>query len=516
MRIRNYTRIFVLFWVNICAPWQTEAQTTQNLKNVKHIAQILFENYHQYRENTLQDRRFKHDDIQPLLQKAEEQYGFQVKQIGKSIENRSIHLVRIGEGEIKVLLWSQMHGNEPTATAAIFDILNFFGRNDELNEMKATLLQNVSLYFIPMLNPDGAARFSRYNATGIDLNRDARRLSSPESELLKHIRDSLDADWGFNLHDQGRHHATKNNNPATISFLAPPFNARRSTNATRQDAMQLIAELYKVLSEYIPDHIGRYYDGYNALAFGDNIQKWGTRTILMESGAYPNDPERQFVRKMNFIALLSAFVSIAKKNYEKYSISTYKSIPRNRAVLKDVRLKNLTYKLLDTEITTDITINRIERQYNKNRDFYYEGSIQNVGELFMYHGHDDVDCRGLRAEFGNVCEQEYHSMAEIKKIDFKSLLLKGYAHLRLRSTSYEPQNYVERPQKRPSSPRFSPFPCHILLNDAKTSNWINLDENPSLIIYKDNKVKYILLNGFLYDPSQGKPEKYIYNGLIYR
>ncbi len=515
------SNIFIktLGFICICVIFipKIKAQTDLKSKNVKEIVRILLQNYETYREDSLQDRRFKHGDIQVLLQKAEKEYGFEVKQIGKSIENRPIHLVRIGKGKTSVFLWSQMHGNEPTATGAIFDMFNFFGQSNEFDALKTEILESTSLYFIPMLNPDGAERFSRHNATGIDLNRDARQLASPESQLLKHIRDSLNADWGFNLHDQGRHHATKNNNPATMSFLAPPFNGARAVNQTRQNAMQLIAELYGILSEYIPEHIGRYYDGYNPRAFGDNIQKWGTATILIESGAYPNDFERQFVRKMNFAALMGAFISIARKNYEKFSVSTYKNIPSNRSVLKDIRLKKLTYTLFDTDITTDITLNRDEIQYNQNRHFYYRGSIQEVGELYMYQGHDDIDCTGLRAEFGKVFRREYESIEAMKELNFKSLLLNGYTAVRLRIKPKTPQNYIELPSKNNIEiPDFSPFPCHIVINDADEPQFVNLGENPSFVIYKGQEVKYILLNGFLYDPNAGEPEKFILNGLIYR
>ena len=53
----------------------------------------------------------------------------------------------------------------------------------------------------------------------------------------------------------------------------------------------------KVLSDFIPGHIGRYSDDYEPRAFGDNFQTWGTSTILIETGGWKGDPEKQFLRK---------------------------------------------------------------------------------------------------------------------------------------------------------------------------------------------------------------------------
>ena len=61
-----------------------------------------------------------------------------------------------------------------------------------------TLFEHVTLYFLPMVNPDGAERFKRRNFYDIDLNRDASRLQCPEAVILKSVFDSLKADFGFN------------------------------------------------------------------------------------------------------------------------------------------------------------------------------------------------------------------------------------------------------------------------------------------------------------------------------
>ena len=57
--------------------------------------------------------------------------GFDVSKVGESFEGREIHLIRIGSGSDKILLWSQMHGDEPSATPALFDMLHYLVRARE-------------------------------------------------------------------------------------------------------------------------------------------------------------------------------------------------------------------------------------------------------------------------------------------------------------------------------------------------------------------------------------------------
>src|SRR5690625_6536606 len=87
--------------------------------------------------------------------------------------------------------------------------------------------------------------------------------------------------------------------------------------------MKLIALLRDSLHAEIPDRIGVYDDTFEPRAFGDNIQKWGTSTILIESGGYPDDPEKQYLRQLNFITLIKSLESIMTGSYQAKTTEEY-------------------------------------------------------------------------------------------------------------------------------------------------------------------------------------------------
>ncbi|MGS0528185.1 hypothetical protein ACU8V7_26245 [Zobellia nedashkovskayae] len=92
----------------------------------KDLTTLLYDTYKTYKEPSLNKRRIKHFDLYPLIEKYRKNAKFKVSRVGTSIEGRPLSLISIGQGETDVFLWSQMHGDEPTATQAIFDIFNFF------------------------------------------------------------------------------------------------------------------------------------------------------------------------------------------------------------------------------------------------------------------------------------------------------------------------------------------------------------------------------------------------------
>jgi Zinc carboxypeptidase len=363
------------------------------------IAEKLFDKHSKFKEIALKRRRFVHADILPLINKFKNEPRFSVSKIGESFEGRSINQIKVGDGPTKVLLWSQMHGNEATATMAIFDILNFFAEKTEFDEFKEEILKNCSLYFVPMLNPDGTEKFIRRNALFIDLNRDALRLQSPEAVLLKKLQNDLKPDFGYNLHDQSPHYAVGDTGrQTTMAFLATAYNEAREINPIRKRSMQLIVQMNRDLQKFIPNQIARFSDEFEPRAFGDNIQKWGTTLILIESGGYAGDPEKQFIRKLNFVSILTSLNSIANKSYEKESIDEYLSMPENNRELFDLLIKNATANINGKKIILDIGVNLEEVPANSLKKFVVKSNIEDLGDLSVFHGIKEIDATGLEVQ----------------------------------------------------------------------------------------------------------------------
>ena len=266
--------------------------------------------YLKIKEDNLNGRWITFSDIEPLLRVFKNYYDLEI--LGKSEENRSIYKIKIGTGSKKILIWSQMHGNESTGTKAVFDLLNYFHQYKK-DAFVQSILNSCTIVIVPMLNPDGAQNYTRVNANKIDLNRDAVDRKAKESKLLRALLDEFQPDFCFNLHDQRTIFGVEGSkNPATISFLAPSEEETRAITEGRIETMNVIVTMNSLLQKVIPNHIGRYTDEFYPTATGDNFQKLGFNTILIEAGHYPNDYKREEVRKFNFYALLQGIYHIAQ------------------------------------------------------------------------------------------------------------------------------------------------------------------------------------------------------------
>lgn len=353
----------------------------------------ILKSYHTFSTDSITNRLFKHRDLIKLLESFHSNPLFFIRRLGQSFEGRSINLIKAGNGPIKVLLWSQMHGNEPTATMALMDLLNFMG-NKFQNDIRDNILKHCTLYILPMLNPDGTEIFERRNAQKIDINRDFHAQQSPEGRLLRTLRDEIRPQFGFNLHDQtSMWSAGSSGNPATISVLAPPYDESLSVNDIRYKAMQIIAEINETLQDIIPEHVGRFEDEYEIRAFGDNFQAGGTSTILIEAGGYGEDIEKQYIRKLVFIAIIQGLGSIATQSFVNKKEKDYFAIPNNKLHHFQILLRNCKLKLNGQSYSTDIGL-IVKESINEDLNSLTQTfSIGDIGDLSNRFAYQDIDCQ---------------------------------------------------------------------------------------------------------------------------
>jgi hypothetical protein len=293
----------------------------------------------QHRVDAITSRRFTHEAYWAAIQPSISSGALRSEEIGRSLQGRPIRSVTFGTGPTTVLLWSQMHGDEATATMALADIFRFLAvaTSDPLRER---LRERLTIVFVPMLNPDGAELFQRENAAGIDINRDARQLATPEARALKSLRDRIRPHFGFNLHDQGaRVLAGPRGRQVGIALLAPPFSEDRSYNDVRSRARLVAAVIAQTLGQEIGGRMARYDDTFNPRAFGDLMQQWGTSTVLIESGALFDDPEKQRLRALNVAGLLAALDAIATGDYTRADPGAYEALPGNRGGASDILVR---------------------------------------------------------------------------------------------------------------------------------------------------------------------------------
>lgn len=264
---------------------------------------------------------------------------YSLDKIGTSVDQRPIYALTIGQGERRVLAWSQMHGNESTSTKALIDLIGYL----ETSPHGKDILSRLTLKVILQLNPDGAHAYTRVNANGVDLNRDAVAQTQPETQALMALFKTFKPDFCFNLHEQRTIFSVGEPPvPATLSFLAPAADADRTITKARKIAMQIIANIYAEHKHASEWGIGRYDDQFNFNCTGDYFTARGVPTVLFEGGHYPGDYLRLHTRELYFKSLKIALRSIITSDFNQYTTHDYLVIPENESRLRDIEIQNVT------------------------------------------------------------------------------------------------------------------------------------------------------------------------------
>jgi len=133
--------------------------------------------------------------------------GFTMESIGTSVEGRDLVLLRfsgsdgqapVADEKLKVLIFTQQHGNEPSGTEAAIALAR-----DIATGAFSDFLETVDFYLIPQVNPDGAEARQRQNADGMDLNREHLTLSTPEVSAVNRVFQEIMPEVVLDAHEYG-------------------------------------------------------------------------------------------------------------------------------------------------------------------------------------------------------------------------------------------------------------------------------------------------------------------------
>ena len=309
---------------------------------------------------------------------------------GRAASGRPLYLLRTGTGPTRVLFWSQMHGDETTASRSLADLFNYIAVSPGDPRVQRWL-SRLTVLAVPMLNPDGADAHRRRNAFGIDINRDVRPLSTPEGRALKRVQEQYLPHYGFNLHDQNpRSRAGQSSRMAAIALLAPAPDAAATMTPEFVRARHLTAHIAEAVGPLVGQHLTRYDDTYNERAFGDGMQSWGVSTVLIESGSWRRDEPKHYLRTVNFVALATALDAIADGSFMDTDVSRYTDLPQNGRAVNDLVITNGRIVLPGMpHYRADISIN------GRSVGGPAETQIMEIGDLAGVEARDTIDATGL-------------------------------------------------------------------------------------------------------------------------
>ncbi|MBN1805823.1 MAG: DUF2817 domain-containing protein [Sedimentisphaerales bacterium] len=125
---------------------------------------------------------------------------------GRSVQRMPILSYVFGQGPDVTFIMAGIHGNEPAGIPLVRKLTKYLQNRPEI-------MQGRKLVLLAVANPDGVAHRSRFNANGVDLNRNfpsanrvnerttgASALSEPEARVIKQLIDQHSPDRIVSIH----------------------------------------------------------------------------------------------------------------------------------------------------------------------------------------------------------------------------------------------------------------------------------------------------------------------------
>lgn len=126
--------------------------------------------------------------------------------VGKSVEKHPVECFTFGEGQDVTFIMAAIHGSEQMGIGLVRQLAVYLHEHLELLAERKVIL-------MPIANPDGVARYRRFNRRGIDINRNfraanrrnggrngLRALSEPEARIIERVIHKYSPDRIVSIH----------------------------------------------------------------------------------------------------------------------------------------------------------------------------------------------------------------------------------------------------------------------------------------------------------------------------
>ncbi len=349
-------------------------------------------------------------------------FPVEVRRIASSPEGWPIQSVAFGNPQgRRVLVWARQHGDEPECTAALMTVLHRFANHSATDPIAARILDGCRFLVVPMVNPDGVEAFTRANALGIDLNRDARNQATSEGRALVAMQREFDPEFAFNLHDMRPRRTTAEADPdiVAIAFQSCPFDEASSDNPQRLKAKAVIAEMLEAVGAKTR-HVARYKSEFLSRGFGDAMMAWGVSSILIESGSATRaEGGDDFAARLHALALLCGLNAIASRADERADARLYETIPLDEGTFDfDGLLKG--GELLD--VRTGLTVRSDAGWQTESADVRVDeqrqfiGRMVGVGDLYAESSTETWDVDGCLVTPGIAVVSDSEALEEESRL----------------------------------------------------------------------------------------------------
>ncbi|MEA1949417.1 MAG: M14 family zinc carboxypeptidase [Thermodesulfobacteriota bacterium] len=325
--------------------------------------------------------------------------------IGRSEENRPLTATLMGspKAHTRILVMAGQHGDEQTAIRSVKHLV-------AMNGTQWIAGGNLQIAILADANPDGAARRTRLNAGGIDLNRDHQLLLAAETTVLHgFIRDWL-PHLIVDVHNYPprRKHLLRQNLiycqdlfvdiPTNPNLINGPFG--RLTQDLLQTVVSAInhsgyrCERYTLInsSGRVRHSTPNVNDARNSLAL-----RYGIPTVLLE-GRQPTRRDRPAMRERLQTALQTAIFVIltwAEGNHERLKAA---KIPIESAVLHsryltDAHGRKLAFKVLPSGNIHRVALPgkytphlKVTQQVDLPHAYAVPAALTNLCNILIRHG----------------------------------------------------------------------------------------------------------------------------------